>query len=306
MDPLSDLLSLLKPKSSVSAGFDAGGRWSIAFMNPEERIKCYAVVSGACFLVVDGVPDPAHLTAGDAFVLPGGRDFRLTSDPALPPEDACRYLAPPQRGGTVSINGGGGVFLVGSRFILGGPQAALMLGMLPPIIHLRAESERRALRWLVERMMQELRDARPGHDLVAEHLAHMMLILALRLHLEEATSPGRGWFGALADRQLRSAIAAIHAEPAKRWTVASLAETAAMSRSGFALKFRDLAGETPMDYLARWRMFLALDRLKTGAAPLAAIAEDLGYASESSFSTAFKRVMGRSPRQFFRAPVLAN
>ena len=298
MDPLSDLLSLLKPKSSVSAGFDAGGDWSIQFSNPEERIKCYAIVSGTCFLVVDGVADPVRLTAGDAFVLPGGRDFRLTSDPALTPEDASRYLPAPQKGGMVPINGGGGVFLVGSRFILGGAHAALMLGLLPPIIHLRAESERLALRWLVERTMQELRDALPGHDLIARHLAHMMLILALRLHLEENTGPG--WFGALSDRHLRAAVAAIHAEPARRWTVTSLAQTAAMSRSSFALRFSKLAGETPMNYLARWRMFLAVDRLETGATPLATIAQDLGYASESSFSTAFKRIMGRSPRQFTR------
>ena len=186
------------------------------------------------------------------------------------------------------IDGGGDVFLVGSGHILGGTEAALMLGMLPPIIHLAEEGERATLRWLVERMRQDLCAAKPGSDLAAQHP-------------DAGKTSGPGWFGALADRQWRSNVAAIHAEPARRWTVASLAQTAAMSRSSFALEFRELAGDTPMDYLARGRMFLALDRLKTGAAPSAESAEGLGYSSESSVSTAFKHVIGRAPRQFFRA-----
>jgi AraC-like DNA-binding protein len=300
MDPLSDVLSLLKPRSHVSAGFDAGGDWSVAFADLQNRIKCYAVVSGECWLSVEGVPDAVRLKAGDSFVLPSGRPFRLASDMALPPIDANEIFPPAREGGVVSLNGGGDFFLVGSRFAVSGNHAAMLLGTLPPIVHIRKEAEQAALRWSVERMMHELREPQPGGSLVAQHLAHMMLLQALRLHLAEEAGHGVGWFTALADKQISAAINAMHGDPAHRWTLQELAEHAGMSRSTFALKFKEKVGDTPMDYLARWRMLLAGDRLENSTDPISVIALSLGYESESSFSTAFKRVMGCSPRRYGR------
>lgn len=305
MDPLSDLLARLRPQSSVSAGFDAAGAWGVSFSNPEERIKCYALVSGQCWMRVVGQA-PRLLSAGDAFVLPGGRDFALASHPDQPCQPA-ETLFPPQRaGGTVRINGGGEVFLVGSRFVVGGAQSLLMLGMLPPVIHLRPETGADTLRDLVQAMMREVQAGQAGADLMASHLAHMMLIQALRAHLAQprALSARPGWFGALAEPRLARALRALHGAPERRWTVQDLARASGMSRSSFALAFRSHAGETPMDYLTRWRMFLALDLLETGRQTLAQIAEALGYGSESSFSTAFKRVMGQPPRAFARGQTL--
>src|SRR6266404_6487947 len=102
MDPLSDVLSLLKPRSYVSAGFDAGGNWSIQFPDQQEFIKCYAVVSGQCWLSVEGVPDAVRLKAGDCFVLPRGRPFRLASDLTLTPVDALTIFAAARNGGLTS------------------------------------------------------------------------------------------------------------------------------------------------------------------------------------------------------------
>jgi AraC-like DNA-binding protein len=300
MDPLSDVLSLLKPVSYVSSGFDAGGAWSIQFAGQHERIKCYAVVSGECWLSVDGVAEPVRLKMGDCFVLPTGRPFRLASDMTLTPVESSTIFPPAQAGGVVMLNGGGDFFLVGSRFAVSGKHAGILLRMLPPIVHVRRETDQAALRWSVERMMQELQEQQPGSFLVAQHLAHMMLVQALRLHLAEGLGEGVGWFFALADKQISVAINAIHANPAHRWTLQELGEQAGMSRSTFALKFRETAGETPMEYLARWRMLLAADRLSNSSDPIAAVALSLGYESESAFSTAFKRVMGCSPRQYGR------
>src|SRR3954454_5502135 len=106
MDPLSDVLSLLKPRSHVSAGFDAGGEWSIRFAG-NVGIKCYAVVSGQCWLCVDGIADAVHLKGGDSFLLPAGRPFRLASDVALAPVDAATVFPPARAGGVVTFNGGG-------------------------------------------------------------------------------------------------------------------------------------------------------------------------------------------------------
>jgi AraC-like DNA-binding protein len=299
VDPLSDVLSLLKPRSHVTAGFDAGGDWAIAFAhNP--GIKCYAVVSGQCWLSVAGVPDAVHIKAGDCFLLPAGRPFRLASDMALTPVDASTVFPPAREGGVVTHNGGGDFFLVGSRFTLTGDHAGILLGMLPPIVHIQKESEQAALRWSVERMMQELREPQPGNLLVAQHLAHMMLVQALRLHMAAGLNGGVGWLFALADKQMGAAINAMHEDPSRRWTLEKLAEHAGMSRSSFALKFKETVGASPMDYLTRWRMLLASDRLANFGDPVSAIALSLGYESESAFSTAFKRVMGCSPRQYSR------
>lgn len=302
MDPLSEVLSLLKPRSTISAGFDAGGQWSLQFPDQEKRIKCYAVVSGECWLSVDGVPDAVRLRTGDCYVLPSGRPFRLASDMSLEPVHSSTIFPPQRAGGVVTLNGGGDFFCVGSRFAVSGSQANILMGMLPPVVHIRNESDQAALRWAVERMRQELHEQQPGSFLVAQHLAHMMLIQALRMYLAESPNGGTGWLAALADKQLGLAISAIHSEPARRWSLQELAERACMSRSAFAQKFKDAVGIAPMEYLARWRMLLAAERLENSSDPVSTIALSLGYESESAFSTAFKREMGESPRRYGRAP----
>jgi AraC-like DNA-binding protein len=298
MDSLSDVLSLLKPRSYTSACLDAGGSWSIQFPQ-HEGIKFNAVVAGECWLAVEGVADAVCLRAGDCFLLPKGRPFRLASDLTLPPIDANTIFSTVREGGRVLCNGGGDFLLVGSRFALTGAHADILLGVLPPIVHIREASEQDALRWSLERMMQELYAPQPGHLLIAQHLAHMMLVQALRLHIAEGFG-GVGWLFALADQQIGAAIDAMHENPAHRWTLQALAERACLSRSSFALKFKQTVGATPMEYLSRWRMLLAGDRLTHSSDSIFEIARSLGYESESAFSTAFKRVMGCSPRQYSR------
>ena len=183
MDPLSDVLSLLKLRSYVSGGFDMGGEWSIQFPQ-HEGIKCYAVVSGACWLSVEGVPDAVRLKTGDCFLLPRGRPFRLTSDLTLTPVDARTFFPARPNGSIALYNDGGDCFGVGGHFALTGQHADILLGMLPPIVHIRKESDKAALRWSLERMRQELREPQPGGFLVAQHLATMMLVQALRLPSE--------------------------------------------------------------------------------------------------------------------------
>ena len=307
MDPLSDVLSLLKPHNHLAGGFDLGGEMSLQFRQ-HQGIKCYAVVTGGCWLSMEGVAEPVRLQTGDCFLLPRGRPFRLASDPTLAPIDALALLTTaPRHAGIVSINGGGGCVIVGSHFVLGGCHAEILLEMLPPIVHIRKEADKAALRWSMERMRQELRDPQAGSSLVAQHLAHMMLVQALRLHLAEGLKGGVGWLFALADRQMAAAISAMHEDPAHRWSLPELAERVGMSRSAFALKFKETVGTSPMEYLTRWRMLLAGDRLTNSGDPVSVIALSLGYESESAFSTAFKRTMGCSPRQYGdrRNPVLS-
>jgi AraC-like DNA-binding protein len=297
MDPLSDVLSLLKPRSYMFRGLDAGGEWSLRFP-PSEGINCYAILSGACWLAVDGLDEAVHLTPGDCVLLTRRQPFRLTSDIALAPVDAVKFFSEAREGGITTLNGGGAVGGIGGYFAFAGKNATVLLALLPAIVHVRKETNRTALRWMMEMMMEELREPQPGGSLVAQHLGHMMLVLALRLHLAQRATSGVGWIFALGARQLGAAINAMHGDPAHRWTLKSLADRACMSRSAFALKFKETVGEPPMEYLARWRMMLAGDKLVNSSDSITVIANSLGYESDSAFSAAFRRVMGCSPRQY--------
>ena len=298
MDPLSDVLSLLKPRNYLSAGLDAGGDWLVQFPDQAGNIKCGAVVSGQCWVSVEGVAEAVLLESGDSFLLPNSGPFRMGSGLDLEAVPARDIFVAARRGGMTTINGGGSCVVMSSRFGVEGSHAGILLDMLPPIVHIKAAAGQAALQWPVERMMQELRDGAPGSVLIIEHLAHMIMVQALRLHLAEGPKAGSGWLFALADKQIGATIGAMHREPARRWTVQSLAECAGMSRSSFALRFKSLVGSAPLDYLTRWRMLLAGDRLVHSSDPISAIALSLGYESESAFSTAFKRITGCAPRTY--------
>jgi AraC-like DNA-binding protein len=247
------------------------------------------------------VDEALRLSAGDCVLLPRGRPFRFASDTDLAPIDAVTLFSAARAGGVATVNGGGDCFGTGGYFAFEGPHADMLLGMLPPIIHIRREPDKAALRWCLDRLMLELSEPQPGGLLIAEHLAHMLLVQALRLYLAEGTSGGVGWLFALADTHMRAAIQAMHQDPARRWTLRALADVAGMSRSNFALRFKTTVGASAMEYLTRWRMLLAADRLANSGDPISVIAPSLGYDSDSAFSTAFKRVMACPPRDYGRA-----
>ncbi|EPL3139725.1 AraC family transcriptional regulator [Pseudomonas monteilii] len=300
MDPLSDVLSLLQPRSQFYAGFDAAGEWSFDFP-PHEGIKFTAVIRGTCWGITDDLEHPVCFDEGDCFLLNSGRRIVLSSDPALPVQSGEGIIEAVARDGVAVHNGGGEVFLISGRFTFSGNHASVLFDALPPIISVpKASSQAEILRWSLDQWACELRDPQPGGVLMSTHLAHLMLIQVLRLFLDTSSELPKGWFLALTDRQISPAIGAIHAEPARHWTLEELARVAGISRTVFAQRFKALVGSTAMDYLARWRMLMAADRLSTGSENVAAIAFSLGYESESSFSTAFKRIMSCSPTQYRR------
>jgi AraC-like DNA-binding protein len=305
MDPLSDVLSLLKPRSYVSGGFGVDGEIAIQWPK-HEGIKCYAMLSGQCWLSVEGVPDAVLLTAGDCFLLPRGLPFCLATDLSLTPVDFAVIRSTWNSASPASTQQRSGRYIVGGHFLLTGSHADVLLKSLPPIVHIRKESDKAAMRWSLERMREELRDPQPGGSLIAQQLAYVMLVQALRLHLADGAKGGVGWLFALADRQMSAAIACMHDNPGHPWTLQKLAERVGMSRSVFALKFKERVGATPMEYLTRWRMLLAGDRLQTADDSISAIASSLGYESESAFGKAFKRVVGCSPKQYGRGSRVAS
>ncbi len=302
MDPLSEVLALMKPQSLACGGFHVPGDLAISFPR-HQGVKCYAMLAGHCWIVVEGVPEPLHLHTGDCFILPRGLPFHLTTDLAL---DPVHYTIALDRLDRLKTSEAPDLtesshYMAGGFFAFTGSHAEMLLQSLPPIVHIRREQDKAAMRWSLERMREELRNPQPGGSLIAQQLAYAMLIQALRLHLSDAVNAGQGWLSALSDKHMSLAIVSMHNHPGYNWTLQSLAERVGMSRSVFAQRFRDTVGATPMEYLTRWRMLLAADRLKNSSEGLCAIAQSLGYDSESAFGKAFRRIMGRSPRQYTRS-----
>jgi AraC-like DNA-binding protein len=288
----------------MSGGIDAGGDWSIQF-EADPYFRCFAVVSGRCWLSMTGVDEPVSLETGDFVVLPHGRAFRLASDLALPPVDIMTVITAPLNGNVFRWNGGGSCLAISALFTFAGEDADMLLSVLPPILHIRKDTDRSAMRWYLERMMKVIREPQPGGVLLGEHLAQMMLIEVLGLYMGDAMAGGAGWLSALADKQMSAALTAMHENPGYRWTLQELAERVGMSRSAFASKFKEKVGTSAMEYLTRWRMRRAGDKLVKSDEPVASIALSLGYESESAFGFAFKRELGCTPRQYSHAHMSA-
>lgn len=267
MDPMSEILGMLQPASYGLRGLDAGGAWAIAFP-PGPGLKCYAVQNGSCWL--QRAQGAIQLNAGDLALVSGPEDFTLQTASVLP-IDAIAFFEATPPGETAVLGGGGEMRGLGGYFKFSNRNVAQMLSALPPVIHLRAESGTEDLQWLIARLIRELREPRPGSDLLAQHLAQTLLIEGLRLHLTVQEPAGVGWIYALADRRLQAALGAMHARPGHRWTLATLAAIAGMSRTSFADRFRNVVGEPAIEYMTRWRMLLAADRLRQTRACLFAL-----------------------------------
>lgn len=295
MDPLSRLLILLNPRTYNCGGLDLGAASAIHFPQ-HDGLKCYAVNSGEVWLSVDGVPDRVHLRAGECFLLPRGRPFCLAGRPdrALAASSEVEAV----QCGTIATYGEGGqCLIVGAHYAFTTMQAVMLLDLLPPIVHLQNSVETVALCWTLQRMSEELLHPQPGGVVIAHSLARMVLVQALRLHMADNARNRSGGLSALSDAQMSRAIACMQQEPALDWTVEKLANQAGMSRAGFALKFKETVRQSPIEYLTRWRMLLAEDRMAGTTDSIAEIARSLGYESASAFTKVFKKVTGHSPRQ---------
>jgi len=296
MDPLSETLSLLNTHSSFFAGLKAGGDWAIDFP-PPDGIKFNAIVEGTCWLMVEGVEQPIRLTAGDCFLLPRKRAFSLRSDlsfPAIHSDAIYRHAV----NGIASCGTADEFFLIGGRFDFG-EEARLLFDGLPPVAVIKSGSDQACvLNWALQRIAHELTSPALGNSIVVQHLGHIMLVQVLRMYLIQEGNTAPSWLLAISDPRIGATIQAIHADPARSWSVENLAKIAGVSRSTFALRFKQKSGVAPLEYVLRWRMQLATRLLKTNRTTISSIAQKLGYDSDSAFSHAFKRIMTCSPREY--------
>ena len=195
----------------------------------------------------------------------------------------------------ITINGGGETFAIAVLFQFDSHLPELIFRGLPPAIHIPEHLEQAAvLRFIIERFRSEYLGQNIGHLLVLNHLAPIILVQILRMYLSSKNAK-QNWLTSLSDPKLSRAIEAMHADPSKPWSLESLARLSGMSRAGFALNFKKKIGVTPGEYLAHWRMQTARDLLLDRDKSIASVANEVGYESESAFSTAFTRVVGSRP-----------
>ncbi|MDF7777117.1 AraC family transcriptional regulator [Sphingomonas sp. AOB5] len=295
IDPLSEIISLLRPRAVFTKGISGAGSWAVRYSDFGQPSFC-TVTEGRCRLAVDGEA-PVTLEAGDFVLLPATPGFTLSGfepatpvfvDPKLAPMgDEVRHGRP---------DGPADLRMLGGYFLFDSPDAALLVSLLPALIHVRGADR---LTMLVRLAGEEARENQPGRDLMLSRLMEMMLIEALRATQSDDAPPGllRG----LGDARLSAAIRQMHEAPQSPWTIAQLAKKAALSRSAFFDRFVRAVGLPPMEYLLAWRMALAKDLLRRRDVGMAEIAERVGYGSASAFSTAFSRYAGMPPGRFARA-----
>jgi len=304
IDPFSDFLSLMGARSVISGGLVAGGRWAINFPRAD-TIKFWGVARGSCWMQFEGDKAPLRIESGDVFLLCEPRSHVLGSDLEGERVDLADVLEG-RVGNMVHHGDGDEFFMIGGKVELSIASSQLLLDALPPLIHVRGtSSQAQALRWLLDQLVRERQGAFPGAHVASNQLAHLMFIQILRAHFETAGLQPAGWLRALSDRRIAPALQLMHDDPGRAWQLRELAQAAAMSRATFSAYFKTVAGMSPLLYLTKWRMHLAQRALLESRTHVNVLARSLGYASESAFSNAFRRVVGRSPKHF-RAQALED
>jgi AraC-like DNA-binding protein len=302
MDPLSSLVALMRPQAVVSKVVSGAGRWGARY--PHSGIPGFGVVvTGKYHFQADGC-EPIELTEGDFILLPTGPGFVIASDPDVEPDHM--QICP---GSTVLAEAHYGPStakpdfqLLGGYFWFGAPNSEMLTQMLPAQIHVRyAENTALRIAGTIGSLRDEALDRRPGRDLIIQRLIEVMLIEALRHRSEQSEASVRpGLLNGLADERLGRALTSLHADVARPWTVASLAEEARLSRTAFSERFSRLVGMPPMTYLIKWRMVVAKDILQRERLPQDVVAATVGYQSASAFSMAFRREVGQAPGEYAR------
>jgi AraC-like DNA-binding protein len=295
-DPLTEVIRLLQPRAVFSKRISGAGRWGVRYTEAGHP-SFAAVLQGSCRLAVDDEP-ALTLEAGDFILLPTTPGFVMSSfDPVKPvviDPKVARGVSGEVRHGT--RGGPPDVQLLGGYFVFDTPDVALLVSLLPRVIHVRGVER---LTTLVRLVGEEASQRQSGRDLVLTRLVEVLLIEALRFTSDDETRPGllRG----LSDPRIAPAIRQMHVHVSRSWTVAQLAKSAGLSRSAFFERFTRTVGTSPMEYLLTWRMAMARTLLRQEDLGISEVAERIGYSSASTFSTAFSRHVGQPPRQYARA-----
>ena len=299
MDPLSQVVSLLKPQPLYWRVIEAHDAWSIRF--PTTDVVVFGqLIEGGC---------QVELACGSALSFRPG-DFLLM---AAPSSWTMGTLASGPSMDLKSVAADPGLLLskaavptvtrvVAGAFAFAAPNADLLTGIMSPVIHVRGtEIAAGRLGALLELVADEALTSRPGRSLILDRLLEIILVESLRHRPTHLDDERPGLLAALEDEQIGAALRAMHKDVRRSWTVAELARQVGMSRSSFAARFTDTVGLPPVEYLMKWRISLAKSALTESKQPISEVAELAGYQSVSAFSTAFSRTTGVSPTTYVQS-----
>ena len=303
MEPLADVITLLRPRAVGTKVIQGAGRWAVR--RPRMDFAGFGLgLIGECWLAVDG-HQPVRLAKGDFVLVPANPGLTIASDLAcevvsIDPREALACEPGEVRYGDPDLEADfkqlGGVFQLDSV------NRSLLSGLLPALVHIQASDPAAGrLRHTIDSIVEEALADRPGRDLVVDRLIEVLLVEALRFRTEGVDAIGQpGLLSGLADPFLARSLRRLHGDVAHTWSVEGLAREAGLSRSAFSERFGQKVGVPPMRYLMDWRMALAKAMLQRDARPLEAVAAAIGYQSASAFSTAFRREVGSPPSHFAR------
>ena len=302
---LDNLLRSIRLRSSIYFRPELRAPWG--FSLGDRGTIFHIVALGKCWLEVKSVAKPVQLSAGDFVVMPRGDSHVIRDLPTTQVVDLFDLLkgSAPDNQGVFYAGGEGPV----TRLVCGGMQfengaTDPLLAVLPPLIHVKRRGEDVApwLRATVMHVLEELDSGRAGAAAVVTRLADILFMQAVRAYLDENIHTAQsGWLAALRDQQIGRALALLHDQPHQPWTVATLADRVALSRSAFADKFTQLVGEPPLRYLTRLRLNAATTRMQWSNDKLSVIAAAAGYGSVAAFTKAFKRYLGITPGEYRRS-----
>ncbi|GAA3760078.1 AraC family transcriptional regulator [Terriglobus aquaticus] len=298
MDPFADLIGLLRPRATLWGRIQGTGRWALSFRKRDDLLFCW-VETGELQLTRPDA-EPRFLNTGDFALIRTSSPFSLTTDPDLHPQDSEALVS--STGSTELVLGeatGPRVVLRCGRFVFDTANEALLWSLLPSTLHVAAGQQ---TSWRI-RSLLTLNDAEgqspgPGSDLIVRRLIELTLLEVLRNEVPRLDPKTKGLLAGLADPVISQALIAMHGQVTRAWTVAALARLCGVSRSTFAVRFQEVMGVSPIEYLTGWRIAIAKDKLRYGTQTIGEIALAVGFQSSSAFSTAFRRVAGCSPKQF--------
>lgn len=301
MDVLSDILSLIRLRSVVYFKSDFCTPWGME-IPPAQIAQFHIVVRGHCELIWKEGRRKRTIYGGDVVVFPFGHAHQLADDPRRICRSGDEVMKAIQEGKSFFDGPEPSASLICGHFEWDRGFAHPLIQSLPEILHLqRHESSLlSSLGILSDIVIQETGSDLPGAELVSQRLSEVLFIQVLRAYMHKQT-PTEGFISALRDKHIHHSLQLIHKQPSTKWTLALLAQEIGLSRTLFAVRFREMTGHTPMNYLTDWRMYKARDMLMQDVLSLGEIADRVGYQSEAAFHRAFKKKFSLPPGRFRQA-----
>jgi AraC-like DNA-binding protein/mannose-6-phosphate isomerase-like protein (cupin superfamily) len=271
--------------------------WAISMPPIENCMMFHLVIKGSASLVMGSLQ--TELVAGDFILLPKGAGHSITdgqSSLCTPLHDLPIQIVS-ERFERLEFGGGGQLTtMLCGAITFRHPLTLRLLGILPNQILVKNDSSvSKVIQALSDLLSNEALNAEVGSSGAISRLADLLVIAALRQYLENQKDNLIGWMGALEDKRIAKAVQLVHEFPSSHWSLDELATQVGMSRTSFAVEFKRLVGNSPIDYLTEWRMSLAFSDLQNSDASILSIAMECGYQSESAFSRAFKKITGFPP-----------